>query len=72
MRLWAESTMGSLPFLDLERTAFASARVVPEGAVTRSVDMARVTGSEGLGWNWMSRVVIMPINRERRVPFSVS
>ena len=43
--------MGSLPFLDLDRTAFASTRVVPEGAVTRSVDMTDVTGSSGEGWN---------------------
>ena len=62
--------MGSLPFLDLERTALASVSVVPDGAVTKSVDMTAVTGSSGTGWNWMSRVVIMPIKRERRRPLS--
>jgi hypothetical protein len=68
--LFEGSTIGSLPFLDVERTALASVRVVPEGAVTRSVDMTAVTGSSCLGWNWMSRLVIMPISGERRRPFS--
>lgn len=57
--------------MDLERTALASVSVVPEGAVTRSVDMTVVTGSERSGWNWISRVVIMPISGELREPFSV-
>lgn len=64
--------MGSFPFFDLLRTAFASIRVVPDGAVTRSVDMTVVTGSSRAGWNCMSRVVIIPINFDRSVPFSVS
>lgn len=51
--------------------ALALLRVVPEGAVTRSVDMTIVTGSERSGWNWISRVVIIPIRGELREPFSV-
>ena len=50
----------------------ASVSVVPDGAVTRSVDMTAVTGSEVSGWNWMSRVVIMPMSGERRNPLSVT
>ena len=70
---WPElSTIGSLPFLDVERTWLASRRVVPDGAVVSSVDMTDVTGSSREEWNWISRVVIMPMSLLRRVPFSAS
>ena len=64
------STIGSLPFFELRRTSLASARVVPAGAVTRSVAITAVTGSSGFLWNWMSLLVTMPRSFEWRVPFS--
>ena len=70
MRLPDSSTMGNLPFFDFERTSLARRRSVPSLAVTRSVDMTSVTGSNGSEWNWMSRDVIMPIRRERKRPVS--
>jgi hypothetical protein len=66
------STIGSLPFFDLLNTSFASFSVVPEGAVTRSVDITVVTGSSRFGWNWISLEVIIPINFDRKVPFSAN
>lgn len=39
----SSSTIGDIPFFELRRTSFASASVVPAGAVTRSVDITVVT-----------------------------
>ena len=45
------STIGNFPFFELRRTFFASASVVPAGAMMRSVDMTVVTESWGFSWN---------------------
>mmetsp|Transcript_16856 Transcript_16856/g.26251 ORF Transcript_16856/g.26251 Transcript_16856/m.26251 type:complete len:269 (+) Transcript_16856:636-1442(+) len=70
----APSTTGSLPFLDRCRTAFASFKSTPCGAVT-NLSSGVMTAESGVVWSStksMSRLLTMPTNLAPISPFSVT